>query len=147
MFNLLRIGLVQSGLNLHLYVFFSLVRSLASVAFRRGNDKHKRYVFNFFSVDFNEELSGLYGTFLQDQTCKYLTIVFIKKVLYYSICSRWYFTKVFVQDSALLQSLKWYLLQFLFKIVLYYSLCLRQYFTIVFVQNCTKLLSLFKIVL
>jgi len=46
----------------------SLVRSLASVAFRRAVDKGKAYHFNFFSVDLNEEYSGLYGDCLKDQT-------------------------------------------------------------------------------
>ncbi|KAH3871259.1 hypothetical protein DPMN_034454, partial [Dreissena polymorpha] len=47
---------------------YKQVRSLASVAFRRAVDKRKLYHFNFFSVDLNEEYSGLYGSCLQDQT-------------------------------------------------------------------------------
>ena len=41
---------------------------MASVAFRRGNDKEKKYLFNFFSVDLNEEFTGLYGQHIMEQT-------------------------------------------------------------------------------
>ncbi|XP_052071301.1 GPI inositol-deacylase-like isoform X3 [Mytilus californianus] len=43
-------------------------RSLASVAHRRANDKRFSFHFNYFTIDFNEELSALYGGMLQSQT-------------------------------------------------------------------------------
>jgi glycosylphosphatidylinositol deacylase len=48
------------------------VRSLASVALRKAIDETKyRTHFDFFAVDFGEEMSGLYGGVLQDQSrCK-----------------------------------------------------------------------------
>ncbi|XP_052784652.1 GPI inositol-deacylase-like [Mya arenaria] len=58
---------------------YKQVRSLASVAFRRAVDKNKLYHFNFFSVDLNEEYSGLYGDCLQYQT-EYVREA-IKKIL------------------------------------------------------------------
>ncbi|XP_014678246.1 PREDICTED: GPI inositol-deacylase-like isoform X2 [Priapulus caudatus] len=47
---------------------YKQVRSLASVAHRKGNDMGHKWKFNYFTVDFNEELSGLYGGVLKDQT-------------------------------------------------------------------------------
>ncbi|GFY57800.1 GPI inositol-deacylase [Trichonephila inaurata madagascariensis] len=43
------------------------VRSLASVALRMAHSLHTT-MFNFFAIDFNEEISGLYGGTLDDQT-------------------------------------------------------------------------------
>ncbi|XP_063444450.1 GPI inositol-deacylase-like [Mytilus trossulus] len=43
-------------------------RSLASVAHRRANDKRYSFHFNYYTIDFNEELSALYGGMLQSQT-------------------------------------------------------------------------------
>lgn len=43
-------------------------RSMGSVAFRRVIDKDKRFHFNFFTVDLNEEFTGLYGAVLWRQT-------------------------------------------------------------------------------
>jgi GPI inositol-deacylase len=42
------------------------VRSLGSVAYRMGTDKNIRL--DFFSIDFNEELSALFGGVLDQQT-------------------------------------------------------------------------------
>uniref|UniRef100_A0A182QD08 GPI inositol-deacylase n=1 Tax=Anopheles farauti TaxID=69004 RepID=A0A182QD08_9DIPT len=44
------------------------VRSLASVALRKGLDNGWQTHLDYFSVDLNEELSGVYGGYLQDQT-------------------------------------------------------------------------------
>ena len=45
------------------------VRSMASVALRKAlDDDHSgRFHFDYFSVDFNEEFSALYGGTLEDQ--------------------------------------------------------------------------------
>ncbi|XP_022316575.2 GPI inositol-deacylase-like [Crassostrea virginica] len=43
-------------------------RSLASVSLRRAMDKRTYFFFNYFTVDFNEDLSALYGGVLKDQT-------------------------------------------------------------------------------
>ncbi|KAK3089161.1 hypothetical protein FSP39_001388 [Pinctada imbricata] len=43
-------------------------RSLGSVAMRRQMDKRTPFLFNYFTVDFHEELSGLYGGVLKQQT-------------------------------------------------------------------------------
>ncbi|XP_063689740.1 GPI inositol-deacylase-like [Bolinopsis microptera] len=47
---------------------FKQVRSLASVAYRMHEDLHKLHHFNYFTVDFNEEFSGLYGGVLYTQS-------------------------------------------------------------------------------
>ncbi|CAL1282554.1 unnamed protein product [Larinioides sclopetarius] len=44
------------------------VRSLGSVALRMGHSLHTNTFFNFFTIDFNEEISALYGGTLKDQT-------------------------------------------------------------------------------
>uniref|UniRef100_A0AAG5DS14 GPI inositol-deacylase n=1 Tax=Anopheles atroparvus TaxID=41427 RepID=A0AAG5DS14_ANOAO len=44
------------------------VRSLASVALRKGIDNSWQAHLDYFSVDLNEELSGVYGGYLHDQT-------------------------------------------------------------------------------
>ncbi|XP_035224963.1 GPI inositol-deacylase-like isoform X2 [Stegodyphus dumicola] len=43
------------------------VRSLASVALRMGKSLQLHMHFNFYSINFNEEISGLYGGVLNDQ--------------------------------------------------------------------------------
>ena len=48
------------------HAFFS-VRSVASVAHMKSLDSRKQFHFDFFTVDFNEELSALYGGVLQRQ--------------------------------------------------------------------------------
>ncbi|NXB31386.1 PGAP1 deacylase, partial [Eulacestoma nigropectus] len=47
---------------------YKQVRSLGSVALRKAEDVDFKYHFNFFSVNFNEELVALYGGSLQRQT-------------------------------------------------------------------------------
>ncbi|XP_009331075.1 PREDICTED: GPI inositol-deacylase [Pygoscelis adeliae] len=47
---------------------YKQVRSLGSVALRKAEDIDFKYHFNFFSVNFNEELVALYGGSLQRQT-------------------------------------------------------------------------------
>ena len=44
------------------------VRSLASVSLRKSEDARLEKWFDYFSVDFNEELSGLVGSLLEKQT-------------------------------------------------------------------------------
>ncbi|XP_048389992.1 GPI inositol-deacylase isoform X2 [Stegostoma tigrinum] len=44
------------------------VRSLGSVALRKAENIHNKFHFDFFSVDFNEELVALYGGSLEKQT-------------------------------------------------------------------------------
>jgi glycosylphosphatidylinositol deacylase len=44
------------------------VRSLASVAYRKALDSKKRFHFDFFTIDFNEEFSALFGGVLNQQT-------------------------------------------------------------------------------
>lgn len=48
--------------------FFSTVRSIGSIALRKAEDIDFKYHFDFFSVNFNEELVALYGGSLQKQT-------------------------------------------------------------------------------
>ncbi|XP_031765165.2 GPI inositol-deacylase isoform X2 [Galleria mellonella] len=43
-------------------------RSLASVALRKALDRGYEYHFDYFTISYNEELSGLYGGVLQKQT-------------------------------------------------------------------------------
>ncbi|NXP02797.1 PGAP1 deacylase, partial [Thinocorus orbignyianus] len=47
---------------------YKQVRSLGSIALRKAEDDDFKYHFNFFSVNFNEELVALYGGSLQQQT-------------------------------------------------------------------------------
>ncbi|KAF1544199.1 GPI inositol-deacylase, partial [Eudyptes schlegeli] len=47
---------------------YKQVRSLGSIALRKAEDVDFKYHFNFFSVNFNEELVALYGGSLQQQT-------------------------------------------------------------------------------
>uniref|UniRef100_A0A803Y1U8 GPI inositol-deacylase n=1 Tax=Meleagris gallopavo TaxID=9103 RepID=A0A803Y1U8_MELGA len=47
---------------------YKQVRSLGSIALRKAEDLDFKYHFNFFSVNFNEELVALYGGTLQQQT-------------------------------------------------------------------------------
>uniref|UniRef100_H3AZ46 GPI inositol-deacylase n=1 Tax=Latimeria chalumnae TaxID=7897 RepID=H3AZ46_LATCH len=47
---------------------YKQVRSLGSVALRKAEDIDEKFHFNFFSIDFNEELVALYGGSLQRQT-------------------------------------------------------------------------------
>ncbi|XP_068084428.1 GPI inositol-deacylase isoform X2 [Anabrus simplex] len=44
------------------------VRSLASVSLRKTLNSHLRYHFDYFSVDLNDEYSGLFGGILKEQT-------------------------------------------------------------------------------
>ncbi|XP_078083843.1 GPI inositol-deacylase [Mustelus asterias] len=44
------------------------VRSLGSVALRKAENIHNKFHFDFFSIDFNEELVALYGGSLERQT-------------------------------------------------------------------------------
>lgn len=49
-------------------MFFSLlVRSLASVALRKALSDRPGFHFDYFTVDLNEELSGINGALLDDQ--------------------------------------------------------------------------------
>lgn len=52
---------------LEIYSCFFSVRSVASVAHMKSLDSRKQFHFDFFTVDFNEELSALYGGVLQRQ--------------------------------------------------------------------------------
>lgn len=47
---------------------YKQVRSLASYAYRKSLDSRKHFHFDFFTIDFNEELSALYGGILNQQT-------------------------------------------------------------------------------
>ncbi|XP_035188141.1 GPI inositol-deacylase isoform X1 [Oxyura jamaicensis] len=47
---------------------YKQVRSLGSIALRKAEDLDFKYHFNFFTVNFNEELVALYGGTLQRQT-------------------------------------------------------------------------------
>ncbi|NXV47775.1 PGAP1 deacylase, partial [Uria aalge] len=47
---------------------YKQVRSLGSIALRKAEDVDFKYHFNFFTVNFNEELVALYGGSLQRQT-------------------------------------------------------------------------------
>ena len=53
------------------------VRSLGSVAYRMGDNNEKKL--DYFSIDFNEELSALFGGVLEEQT-EYVTYA-IQKIL------------------------------------------------------------------
>ena len=44
------------------------VRSLASYAYRKSLDSNKHFHFDFFTIDFHEEFSALYGGVLKHQT-------------------------------------------------------------------------------
>ncbi|XP_046987741.1 GPI inositol-deacylase [Schistocerca americana] len=55
------------------------VRSLASVSLRKAISSHSRFHFDYFSLDFNEEYSALFGGVLQEQT-EFLHIS-IKRIL------------------------------------------------------------------
>ncbi|XP_048449116.1 GPI inositol-deacylase-like, partial [Rhincodon typus] len=44
------------------------VRSLGSVALRKAENIHNKFHFDFFSIDFNEELVALYGGSLEKQS-------------------------------------------------------------------------------
>jgi len=46
---------------------YKQVRSFASVALRKWLDNRTPFHFDFFSVDFNEEMSGMYGYVLERQ--------------------------------------------------------------------------------
>lgn len=50
------------------FLFCSSVRSVGSIALRKAEDIDFKYHFDFFSVNFNEELVALYGGSLQKQT-------------------------------------------------------------------------------
>ena len=54
------------------YRVYIAVRSLGSVALRMGQHRQLMEHFNFFSIDFNEELYGFYGGYLHDQTGKFM---------------------------------------------------------------------------
>nr|KAF6450859.1 post-GPI attachment to proteins inositol deacylase 1 [Molossus molossus] len=47
---------------------YKQVRSIGSIALRKAEDIDFKYHFDFFSVNFNEELVALYGGSLQKQT-------------------------------------------------------------------------------
>lgn len=59
--------------------FFFLVRSLASVALRKALSDRPGFHFDYFTVDLNEELSGINGALLNDQM-QYVTYS-IRRVL------------------------------------------------------------------
>lgn len=44
-----------------------LVRSLASVALRKALNERPGFHFDYFTIDLNEELSGINGALLEDQ--------------------------------------------------------------------------------
>lgn len=50
-----------------LHYIFPIVRSLGSVAYRKAIDSKKGVKLDFFTMDFNEELSALYGGILDEQ--------------------------------------------------------------------------------
>uniref|UniRef100_K1PQS1 GPI inositol-deacylase n=1 Tax=Magallana gigas TaxID=29159 RepID=K1PQS1_MAGGI len=50
------------------FMYMEKARSLGSVSLRRAMDKRTHFFFNYFTVDFNEDLSALYGGVLQDET-------------------------------------------------------------------------------
>uniref|UniRef100_A0A8D8JES3 GPI inositol-deacylase n=1 Tax=Culex pipiens TaxID=7175 RepID=A0A8D8JES3_CULPI len=58
---------------------YKQARSLASVALRKGIDNGWRNHLDFFTVDFNEEYSGLYGGILNNQV-EYVTIC-VRRIL------------------------------------------------------------------
>ncbi|XP_069790680.1 GPI inositol-deacylase isoform X2 [Narcine bancroftii] len=47
---------------------YKQVRSLGSVALRKAENIHNKFHFDFYSIDFNEELVALYGGSLEEQT-------------------------------------------------------------------------------
>lgn len=47
---------------------FKQGRSIASISLRKSVNSRTPFHFNYFMVDFNEELSGLYGAVLRDQS-------------------------------------------------------------------------------
>ncbi|XP_046461194.1 GPI inositol-deacylase-like [Daphnia pulex] len=47
---------------------YKQVRSLASFAYRKSLDSKKHFHFDFFTIDFHEEFSALYGGILKQQT-------------------------------------------------------------------------------
>ncbi|XP_032879615.1 GPI inositol-deacylase isoform X1 [Amblyraja radiata] len=47
---------------------YKQVRSLGSVALRKAENIHNKFHFDFYSIDFNEELVALYGGSLEKQT-------------------------------------------------------------------------------
>jgi len=65
---------------------YQQVRSLASVSLRKSEDIHNKVWFDYFSTDFNEELSGLVGSLLEKQT--QFSIKVIKHILSYYKKSR-----------------------------------------------------------
>ena len=50
------------------FSLFTLVRSLASYSYRKALDSRKHFHLDFFTIDFNEEFSALYGGVLEQQT-------------------------------------------------------------------------------
>lgn len=48
-------------------LFYISVRSLSSIALRKSLNSRPGFHFNYFTVDLNEELSGLNGALLYDQ--------------------------------------------------------------------------------
>uniref|UniRef100_T1JYQ1 GPI inositol-deacylase n=1 Tax=Tetranychus urticae TaxID=32264 RepID=T1JYQ1_TETUR len=60
---------------------YKQVRSFGSIALRMAEERLMPHHFNFFTIDFSEELSGLYGAKLQSQTeFLYESIEAIKKL-------------------------------------------------------------------
>ena len=60
---------------------YKQVRSLASVALRKAIDETKyKTHFDFFTLDFAEEMSGVYGGVLQDQSRLRFTKTHLKLV-------------------------------------------------------------------
>ena len=47
--------------------FLVAVRSVASVAYRKALDSRKKFHFDFFTIDFDEEYSALFGGTLRNQ--------------------------------------------------------------------------------
>lgn len=64
--------LKQKGCSLRIFCLLCpsspAVRSVGSIALRKAEDIDFKYHFDFFSVNFNEELVALYGGTLQKQT-------------------------------------------------------------------------------
>lgn len=61
------------------YLLLFSVRSLGSFAYRKSLDSHKNFHFDFFTIDFHEEFSALYGGVLEQQTA--FTSVCVKTIL------------------------------------------------------------------
>lgn len=60
---------------------YKQVRSFGSITLRMGEESHSSKHLNFFTINFNEELSGLFGPMLQQQTeFLYECIVAIKNL-------------------------------------------------------------------